>query len=1394
MKRNHSNEENSSDLLSDASPNLNINENENLLGEDTLDQFRNEELDVLDEKNIPIDEVTRSNYKHTFQEVTEQGPPPPENHWFFKLFLPMKFSFEWMTIPIIKGIFKPHDERQLPRLPKKLTAQFVYSRIKNLWKIHKNWKRPLFWCLIRLVWGEFLIAGIFNISLRTLDLIVPLLMVEMLKALKGNSENSFWIGISYAIIIGIMKIFWGTLMQLSNHHSVRSGMRARSAIISLLFDKSLNMQRKKDEVITLITVDVMKIETAFQFFHFLWTSIYQVISAIILLYTLVGWASIGAILVVSSIIPIQILVGRVTSIFQRKGLKWTDSRVKLINEIVSGIQLLKFYAWENEYKRRVSEIREKEVNQARKTTATKAFNVAFMSIIPVLVSCATFALYALFGGSLELFIVFPAISYFELMRMPLSHFPGLINNLINANVSLGRIEKFMSELEIDGRENLINSNEDVEDSSNSIEFVDATFQWPVFNEFHSKVKTKSYFPFKKSKEHSKLDDEVELPEIDKENKFESTKIKDINLKIKRGDLVLVVGEVGSGKTSLLSSILGEMQLLGGSLKSTGSISYVPQTPFLRNSTIRQNILFGFKMNDDLYNESIYYSGLTTDLEQLNGDLTEIGSLGVNLSGGQKARICLARALYYDGEIYLMDDCLSALDATVGKFIFEETICGFLSGKTRILVTHQLHYCSQADYIVVMEKGKIVEQGNYEELMSIQGGKLQDLIQTYVLTNETQDETTNKEKSSKNHVPRSKSIDDIKIENGKKLQNNKHSNDIGSKIIQKEDKASGRIKFKVIKSYAKAMGGWHIPIFILIFFIIAQFFIFGPDLWITLWSGEVIEPLRGKLYINLIIYSIIGIVSGMLVIFRDLFFFLILLQGSKTLHDKAFSRIIRAPMSWFESQPMARIVSRFSADVDTTDSELIASLHVAVTFFFQAIAICLVISFSTSGIFIIPLIIITALFWIISELYSKSNREFKRLDSITRSPMLSYFSETINGLSSVRSYNSQEFCMKEQLRRITVNMQAYYMMQSCTRWLGIRLDTIGSLLILFISICSFLIRKTSLIDPTFLALGITYGLQFNRVMSWFIRNAAIAEVNMNSVERLSHYASDEIPVEAPWRIKTDIPKGWPNKGEIKFNNIHFRYRPDLEDTLKDLNIKIESEQKVAIVGRTGSGKSSTILSLFRERELRLGNILIDGVDISKIGLHDLREQLTIIPQNPVCFLGTVRSNLDPFGKHSDIKLWNALESTQMKELIEKLGGLDARIEEGGGNLSIGERALLVLTRALLRKRKILISDEASASMDLALDSKIQETIRKEFSDCTTITIAHRIDTIIDSNIIFVLDAGKVIESGSPKELLLNTESLFYKMVFDTGESSRKKLFQKVFGDENNIEHLEHNLNE
>mmetsp|Transcript_10966 Transcript_10966/g.40844 ORF Transcript_10966/g.40844 Transcript_10966/m.40844 type:complete len:734 (+) Transcript_10966:228-2429(+) len=559
--------------------------------------------------------------------IPKDFPNPPENHLFFRIFFFFFWTFEWMTVPILRGVFSHPNIKDVPQLPKKLRAQTVNKKFSATWERYKNYPRPLLWCIARLIWVEYFLAGVCNLIMRSLDLVVPLMLAEMLKHLQYSSSDEIWKGYCWAAGIALTKLIWSVFMQYHLHYAVRCGMITRSGIVGLLYEKSLRMQRKQDEVMTLISVDVMKVDLSFQHFHFSWSSIFQIIVSVVFLSMLVGWATCAGLVVILCTVPIQYFVGKISSRFQKRALKWTDARVKIINEIVSGIQLMKFYAWENSYSNRVKRTRGRELKQILKVTMTRAVNSATMSIIPVLVSCATFTMYTLLGGELKVEVLFPAISYFELMRIPLTYFPIIVNNVINANVSLGRMEKYMRATEVDDAlspEFLESQDENHQDQREvAVRAVDATYEWPQFEEPTQK---KSLFRRRKS-----------TTSVDKEESSdqEIIRIENVNFQVEKGKLILIVGPVGSGKTSLLSAILGEMQRVSGYIEAKGTISYVPQTAFLRNATLRENILFSLPMDRKRYEDSLHFSGLEEDLRQLNGDLTEIGSRGINLSGGQK---------------------------------------------------------------------------------------------------------------------------------------------------------------------------------------------------------------------------------------------------------------------------------------------------------------------------------------------------------------------------------------------------------------------------------------------------------------------------------------------------------------------------------------------------------------------------------------------------------------------------------------------------------------------------------------------------------------------------------------------------------------------------------------
>ncbi|KAG1674186.1 ABC transporter C family member 3 [Nymphon striatum] len=754
-------------------------------------------------------------------------------------------------------------------------------------------------------------------------------------------------------------------------------------------------------------------------------------------------------------------------------------------------------------------------------------------------------------------------------------------------------------------------------------------------------------------------------------------LADINLSVPHGQLVAVVGQVGAGKSSLISAILGEMNKQNGKINIQGSIAYVPQQAWIQNATIKDNILMYKPNKPKFYDQILEACALKSDLEILpGGDQIEIGEKGINLSGGQKQRVSLARAVYHNSNIYLLDDPLSAVDSHVGKHIFDEVIgpTGILKDKTRIFVTNGISYLPQCDTVLVLKDGLISETGSYEELLSKKGA-FSDFLVNYL----TQDQSNIDERDLEH-------IDEILAQVP------------GGEIIQRN---------------------------------------FNQRQFQMLGLGTMLGAF--------------GMAYGSM-------------RASSILHKLMLDSVLKSPMSFFDTTPIGRIVNRFSKDINVMDVSIVMNFRGWVSTFMQVVSIIIVDVIETPLILVI-LLPASILYYFVQKVYIASSRQLKRLESVTRSPIYNHFSESVTGASSIRAYGVQDIFVKEAFKRVDTNMICYYPSVVANRWLAVRLEFVGNLIVFFAALFAVMARDS--LDSGSVGLSVSYAMSITSSLNWMVRMSSELETNIVSVERILEYSSLE--TEAEWDSDYNRENtSWPQEGKISFQNYETRYREDLDLVLKGISCNIESGEKIGICGRTGAGKSSLTLALFRIIEATGGSIFIDDVEISRLGLHNLRSRLTIIPQDPVLFSGLLRENLDPFKTHTDAEIWSALEHAHLKTYVSSLAsGLEHEVSEGGENLSVGQRQLICLARALLRKTKILVLDEATAAIDLETDDLIQETIRKEFKDCTILTIAHRLNTIMDSTRIIVLDKGVISEFDTPENLLQDKKTIFFGMAKDAG---------------------------
>lgn len=1157
-------------------------------------------------------------------------------------------------------------------------------------------------------------------------------------------------------------------------------------------------------IINLMAVDAFKVSEVCAYVHAFFGATCMIIVSIYLLWFLMGWSALVGAFSIIAMSPLNFKLSTKLGDLQKQMLGVTDRRIQKLNETFQSIRIIKFFAWESKFEEQILNIRDEELQFLKKRSVVWSILIILWCILPTIVTVVSFGCYIFIDGKqLTIPVAFTALSLFNLLRNPLDQISDMLSFAIQSKVSLDRITDFLKEEETTKYEQLTHVK-----NTGRIGFTDASFSWDSTSET-------------------------------------DFKLRDLNVDFKVGKLNVIIGPTGSGKTSLLMALLGEMELAKGEVHLPGflpredldigrdgytdSVAYCSQAAWLLNDTIRNNIIFGSPFNRDRYNKVVNACGLSRDFEILKaGDQTEIGEKGIALSGGQKQRVSLARALYSNARHLLLDDCLSAVDSHTALHIYENCITGPLTKKrTVVLVSHNVALTiKSAEFVVVLDNGRIKHSGTPEQLLD--NGALGDDVMVKSSIQSRATSSANLADQAKNnelvHDKVKTILAGVAIENpeDEELENLKMG-----KLVEEEQKSDGVVSFEVYKWLFKMFGGWTVIAFMVILFFCSNAINFSQSWWVRNWAksaseevhigimgtiseslhygvlGEKItKPLNlfvfkyyqfkdqmnvmkdtsSSLY-YIIVYGILGVVYAGFIGFRILFIFYMGIRASRRVFEKVLHKILRAKLRFFDSTPIGRIMNRFSKDIESVDQELIAFADGAVSCVVSVLFTLLMISFITPG-FLIFAALILGMYYLVAVFYLSSSRELKRFDSITKSPIHQHFSETLVGVSTIRAYGTERRFLQENLNKIDENNRPFFYMWISNRWLSFRNDMIGALVIFFAG--AFILSTIDTIDAGLAGISLSYAIAFNDSALWVVRLYANVEMSMNSVERLKEYMEvDEEPAE--FIPETEPAASWPENGVLEVKDLSLRYAPHLPLVINNVSFNVDSNSKIGIVGRTGAGKSTIITALFRFLDPETGYIKIDGIDITTIGLNNLRKAITIIPQDPTLFTGTIKSNLDPFDQYTVEQIFEALNRVNLisegetiktatsaattgsdEENSNKFLNLNNEVSEGGNNLSQGQRQLMCLARSLLRAPKIMLLDEATASIDYDSDAKIQQTIRQEFSNSTILTIAHRLRSIIDYDKILVMDAGEVVEFDHPFTLISDKKTKFYSMCADSGE--------------------------
>ncbi|KAL8939767.1 MAG: hypothetical protein Q9216_003181 [Gyalolechia sp. 2 TL-2023] len=1293
-------------------------------------------------------------------------------------------TFSWMT-PLMKYGYKEFlTQDDLWNLRKRDATRATSEALSQAWELELEKKRPSLWiALFRGFGGPYyratLIKTVSDAMLFAQPQLLRLLISFIDSYRTGQQRQPVIRGAAIALAMFTVSVMHTVCLHQYFQRAFETGMRVRSSLTAMIYAKSMRLSnegratKSTGDIVNYMAVDTQRLQDLTQYGQMLWSAPFQIILCMASLYQLVGismLAGVGAMLIM---IPVNGLIARLMKRLQKEQMKNKDTRTRLTTEILNNMKSIKLYAWSTAFMNKLNHVRnDQELNTLRKIGASQAFANFTWSTTPFLVACSTFAVFVLTRDQpLTTEIVFPALTLFNLLTFPLAMLPMVITSIIEATVAVGRLTDFFTAEELQS-EAVISKDPALYAGDEAVRIREATLTW------------------------------------DKSRNC----LEDINFAAHKEELCCIVGRVGCGKSSLLQAILGDVWKIRGEIVVHGRTAYVAQQSWVMNASVRENIVFGHRWDPQFYDRTVTACALKDDFKTLpDGDRTEVGERGISLSGGQKARLTLARAVYARADVYLLDDCLSAVDQHVGRHLIDKVLGprGLLASKTRILATNSIPVLLEADSITLLSGGKIMERGTYDQLIAMRG-EVANLIKT---ANNEDEETSSLSEESSRITTSPESEDSTTVagtgngveEDRDELQEGvgelapirangggtgrkpsfntlrrastasfkgaagKLTDEEGGRTKQsKEVGEQGKVRWNVYGEYAKTSNLLAVAIYLAVL-IGAQTVSVGGSLWLKYWS-EINQRYGGNPSVGkfLGVYMAIGVGSAGLAVVQTLILWIFCsIEASRKLHEKMAYAVFRSPMSFFETTPTGRILNRFSSDIYRVDEVLARTFNMLFVNSARAMYTLILIAVSTPA-FIALIFPLGAVYLYIQRYYLRTSRELKRLDSISKSPIYAHFQESLGGLTTIRAYRQQHRFALENEWRVDENMRAYFPSINANRWLAVRLEFIGSFIIL--AAASFAIVSVATgggLSAGMVGLAMSYALQITQSLNWIVRQTVEVETNIVSVERVLEYA--RLPSEAPERISKNKPKiGWPAHGAVDVRNYSTRYRPGLDLVLKNVNLDIKAREKIGVVGRTGAGKSSLTLALFRIIEPVSGGISIDEMDTSIIGLRDLRSRLAIIPQDAALFEGSVRDNLDPGHVHDDTDLWSALEHARLKEHVWSMDGrLEGRIQEGGANLSSGQRQLVSLARALLTPTNILVLDEATAAVDVQTDALLQTTLRSStFKDRTVITIAHRINTILDSDRIVVLDRGSVAEFDTPAALV-GQQGLFYELVKEAG---------------------------
>ncbi|XP_029169040.1 probable multidrug resistance-associated protein lethal(2)03659 [Nylanderia fulva] len=1193
--------------------------------------------------------------------------------------------------------------------------------------------RVLFHCFGKSLLLIGLVQAVMELILRICQ---PLLLATLLRYF--SSDKKKWNNEVYYNAVGIilLSILDPILLHHSMQHIMHIGLKIKIACTALLYKKILKLspsvldnETSVGQMVNFLSSDITRLEASMWDLHYVWMVPIQVILITYITFSEIGWAAVVGMSVFLLFIPLQGKSFIEITPLTLKSAERSDARLRLMNQIITGIQVIKMYVWELPFYNLVDKARKHEMSVIKKNSILRQLSISLDCCVPRLSLFITILTYILFGNYINPEKVYLVTAYYNVLRNSMMYgFSFGVQNIVQAQVCIRRLQKFMMHTEIIKKEE--NPHETIKELF-ALRIINVNAKWHSDN-----------------KEYT---------------------LHNVNLTVLPGSFVAIIGQVGSGKSSLLQAILQELPLINGSIERRGRINYISQQPWIFASTVKQNILFGQTMDKSRYNKVIKVCQMESDIDLFpRGDCTIVGDRGINLSGGQRARVNLARAIYKDADIYLLDDPLSAVDSHVSRRLVDDCICSFLKGKTRILVTHQLQFLQLVDKIIVMNNGSIEQIGTFDELQALDLDFMRLLKTTDAECKEDKIEQIDKQYQNS-------------IENEIKVDGETSNVSLDE---TREATMKGRVDFKLVFDYFKASKKPFMLALMMLIFILNQAVGRGSDyfvaFWVNvesnswykinnstefLWSGPLSRDYMMYIYIIMIVMIIL------LWLFQTITYFTVCMWSSVNLHSAMFRSILRATMYFYNINPTGRILNRFARDINIVDLMVSICIFDAIVIGLNAIIIIIMIVAITPWLAIPSLLCICG-FIFLRMIYIRTCRSIKRLDGTTRSPIFDHITASLQGLTTIRAFNAENILMADLCSHQDLHSSTCYLFLATSRTFGFYIDMICQIYIGIIIIVFTVFEDLAVVGN--IGLTITQIMSLTYMLQWGIRQSAELESQLTSIERILEYSQlEEEPMIDSKPTDTKLPDNWPTKGNVEFKNVNLKYNHQGDYMLRDISFTVLPKEKIGIVGRTGAGKSSLINALFRLACVE-GEIHIDDISTSTIALHNFRSKISIIPQEPFLFSSSLRRNLDPFDQYSDAILWQALQDVELKEIISEMaGGLNTKISEGGSNFSVGQRQLFCLARAIIKDNKIMILDEATANIDPYTDSLIQQTVKTKFINCTVLTIAHRLNTIMDSDRIFVMDAGRLVECDHPY-ILLQQKGYFYNMIQQTGSAMAENL--------------------